>query len=449
MIIQGLASTLTPSPMSDAVSIVLKLTNALLSTAAAYAFFTSFARRSAKKQNTVILSALCVLICFAAYLFFDSRALGYASIFVAFGVLSFAINVSFLNKMLLSSILTACVLITETLTKTALVTLFGVSLKLSTRGLYYISIFAVSKALLLLISYLVRVYKHKAVTEDFADKYMKVLAFPVSTVLAMLLQHSLLLSIKSHRYIILAFVLITDVALLASNMIVFDYIDSLYDNAVHKSKIAHANKLIELQTAQYRAMVENSYKLNKTKHDFKNFCIGLVAELNAGNTAAVEEKLCEVYEEAQLIKTDTANVIELLLQAKAEDAARREVSLQYECCNLPELRFSDVDLSIILGNAIDNAIEACERLEEKRTVEVFVAFRNNIVIITVKNPVKENVDVNALHSTKADKAMHGFGIISMKQLVEKYEGELIFSCENESFTTTVIMNNAPAAQLGN
>ena len=192
-------------------------------------------------------------------------------------------------------------------------------------------------------------------------------------------------------------------------------------------------------------MVESSYKLRKAKHDFRNFCVGLVYELEAGETKSVIEKLNKVYEKASIINTGAKNVIETLIHIKTEEAAKKDVSISFNGCKLPKLRFSDVDLAIILGNAIDNAVEAAEKVKVNRIVNIFVTFNNDIIIIKITNPVIENIDTQKMITTKHDKASHGFGIISIKQLVDKYSGEVMFKCSDLIFTTSIIMSNIPAA----
>ena len=113
----------------------------------------------------------------------------------------------------------------------------------------------------------------------------------------------------------------------------------------------------------------------------------------------------------------------------------------WECVNIQHIKISDVDLAIILGNALDNAVEAVEKIEYKGMVEALIVLRNNLLIIKIKNPVKEYVDTNNLSSTKPDNNVHGFGIISIKQLTNKYDGEVLFTCKDNIFTTSIVMKN--------
>ncbi len=426
---------------------VVEAFNAALYLLLAAVFFKTFWKIGVSKPIAAGISALGFFIIMTALVVFKDRAFAYVMLFSAFYLLAFMFDSHWLHKLLLTSIFAALSTVAETIVK-MLISITFYSSKATNDIEFYISVMLISKAIMLLVVYLIHILKHKPFTKELDGKYFKVIAFPITTAMTIILQHTLVFGRVVWRPTVCYFVLIIDLALFVSNMVVFDYIDSLYDNAVHESKIAHANKLMELQALQYKTMAENSYNINKTKHDFKNFCIGLVSELRAGNTETVIEKLCDVYEETAQLQTDPDNIIIMLIKLKAEEAAKKGVDIRWDCCNLPELRFSDVDLAIILGNAIDNAVEATEKVAENRTVNVFVTFKNNIVVITIKNPVNAAVDVEHLNSTKPDKESHGFGIISMKQLVDKYDGELIFTSDDICFTTSIIMSNLPASLCG-
>ncbi len=426
--------------------IIVDAINAFLIMCLAFVFLKSFWQTGQPLWKAVLIASGSLLITVTALIMFKGRAFSYVMMFSACFALAFIFASHWIHKVILTGLFTTLLFGTEMIVRVAATAVLDVDKLIDTYdSQMQMAVTFIAKAFLLLTVYVIHIMKHKPFTSELDGKYFSVLSFPLTSALVVVLQHSLLVTIKNLRPAVAWFVFVIDVALFVSNMVVFDYIDSLYDNAMQKSKIAHANRLIEMQALQYKAMVENSYKMNKTKHDFKNFCVGLVSELRSGKTDSVIQKLSDVYEEVSLIKTDTGNIIETLIGFKAEEALKKGIKVEWDCSHLPELRFSDVDLAIILGNAIDNAVEATEQVETEKKIEVYVVLKNNIVVITIKNPVVSDVDVNCLNSTKADKANHGFGIISMKQLVDKYDGELIFTCENHCFITSIIMSNLPAS----
>ena len=110
-----------------------------------------------------------------------------------------------------------------------------------------------------------------------------------------------------------------------------------------------------------------------------------------------------------------------------------------------------VDFAIILGNALDNAIEASAKIanSDDRIVSISISVKNKSLIISIINPVAHDVDINHLITTKQQSNLHGFGILSMKNVASKYHGEIAFQCENKMFTTHILLMNSPCSEKDN
>ena len=99
-----------------------------------------------------------------------------------------------------------------------------------------------------------------------------------------------------------------------------------------------------------------------------------------------------------------------------------------------------IDLSILIGNALDNAIEAA-KLISNTVITIKIISLVEQLTIEITNPVKENVDTNKLKSNKTNKYLHGLGIQSMQSISAKYDGEIFFSCKECIFSTDIILAN--------
>ena len=102
-----------------------------------------------------------------------------------------------------------------------------------------------------------------------------------------------------------------------------------------------------------------------------------------------------------------------------------------------------VDLYAILGNAMDNAIEAVEKFEdtEKRQIDVMIYKQQNFLIMNFINPIAEKLvfDEDLPVTTKGDKRFHGFGLRSIWHLVKKYDGTLNISEEDGCFSLKILI----------
>ena len=102
----------------------------------------------------------------------------------------------------------------------------------------------------------------------------------------------------------------------------------------------------------------------------------------------------------------------------------------------------DEDLCALLGNMLDNAIEACVLCEkDKRLIEVNIASYSKQIVITVSNTVEGDIlkGNRDLATTKKDAADHGFGVESIRQIAKKYDGHVRFYQENSVFNCKVLL----------
>ena len=98
---------------------------------------------------------------------------------------------------------------------------------------------------------------------------------------------------------------------------------------------------------------------------------------------------------------------------------------------LPEkLTVDDMDLSIVLGNALDNAIEACERMkseEEEKSVHVMMKYINENILLSIKNSYDSNAiktSGKAFLSAKRSNAELGIGMENIQNVIQKYNGNM-------------------------
>ena len=98
----------------------------------------------------------------------------------------------------------------------------------------------------------------------------------------------------------------------------------------------------------------------------------------------------------------------------------------------------------MLGNALDNAIEAAGACpEEDRRIEIRMGVKKDALILVVKNPYAHDLkhsEAGELLSTKKDSQRHGYGLKSIQRTAERYSGEVLIDEKNRVFCLTVIMN---------
>lgn len=109
-----------------------------------------------------------------------------------------------------------------------------------------------------------------------------------------------------------------------------------------------------------------------------------------------------------------------------------------------ELPIDQCDLGVVLGNTLDNAIEATKVCEvHEKTIDISMGIKKEAWVLLIKNPYEHKLllDRNGnLLSTKKDKKQHGYGLTSVIRIAEKYNGEVLTDYSENRFAVTVVMN---------
>lgn len=289
----------------------------------------------------------------------------------------------------------------------------------------------------------IRIKQKSSFSKAAKKYYFTVPIFLFVSIVILVLQFYIFPDFPLAMQSLLIVVLICFTVLIVANILMFAFIDLWQQNQISENKLAAADEIIDKQIDRYRALAEHHQDIIKMRHDHQNFCIGVLHELENGNTQAVVTKLKNECALLQNNKNQSGNIIHSVVEIKSEAAKKNGVRIDFESRELEHLAISSIDLAVMLGNALDNAIEATAVLGNtaKKTVRVLVALKNNTIVISIKNPIGHKIDVSRLTTQKDDPVRHGFGIISMRQLAAKYGGEVVFNCTENTFTTSIVLNN--------
>lgn len=429
--------------MIEFMTVITEFVNATLNLYLIYHFFSCFYKKKYGTAFTLIMFLASDILFTFSLLFLKGSIIMYIPAVITAIMIAVLYECTMLQKVIYTAIIFGIIGAIEMIVALILTTAFSLSFEAGKQGVLYIVGMILSKFVVFLIILFIRLKNHSPLVNQYKRNFFGTFLFPLSTFIVMVLQHRIFLSFPSQSQYMYYAVLIAYTLLFLANIIVFDFIDSLYKNTIDESKFAAAEEIIANQTIQYQALIDHNRDIIKLQHDNKNFCIGLISDLEKGNIKASIDKLKrvnDVYLDKSLFY---GNIIYSLLEIKRQAANAKNIDISFENQNLDQITIPSTDLAIIIGNALDNAIEECERINstEKKHINLMVSLKNDTVIIIINNPVSENIDVSSLATKKSDLDHHGFGVISMRQVAAKYNGEVVFSCEGGTFTASIIMNN--------
>lgn len=136
-------------------------------------------------------------------------------------------------------------------------------------------------------------------------------------------------------------------------------------------------------------------------------------------------------------------LLNLILNMKFHEAEAAGISVEYEFDDMSQLQLKPMEICALFTNLLDNAIEANEKLAGvPRYLHVSCLRKNNMLLLNISNPVGENmkiVDGKLPNTTKEDKQSHGFGMRSVRQILEAYEGHMRIDVEMGEFLFTAYL----------
>lgn len=197
----------------------------------------------------------------------------------------------------------------------------------------------------------------------------------------------------------------------------------------------------KIQVDYYREVSHFQKQINKLYHDLKNHIL-IANQLNSEKLKGEYTESLERYFSEFQVKVNSGNeILDILLLKKAEECKRKKIDIKLYV-NFSKGSFVNlVDVSIIFGNVLDNAIEACERItDEKKWIELFVDEYEDFIYIKISNPfslVKK--EKGRLMSLKNDDEKHGLGLECLEDTLRKYGGTCIYTTEQSVFKLTAII----------
>lgn len=225
--------------------------------------------------------------------------------------------------------------------------------------------------------------------------------------------------------------------------IVILYLESeLFKKSQLKQEKELLDFLYKTQQEQYKVSKENIALINQKCHDLKHQIRALrnVDKEELDRYLGEIEGSIGIYE--AIVKTGN-DVLDTILTEKSLYCQKQGIQVT-SVADGSQMGFIDtVDLYGILGNALDNAIEAVEKFEEKekRQIDVMVYRQHNFLVMNIINPMPEALvyEEGIPLTTKSDHGFHGFGLRSMKQILKKYDGFLRISEEDGCFSLKMLI----------
>jgi sensor histidine kinase YesM len=214
-----------------------------------------------------------------------------------------------------------------------------------------------------------------------------------------------------------------------------------------KHRLNMLEQQLVLQEVNILETKENHLEVRKIWHDTYNHLnnISLLLKNNKVNEC-IEfiEKYTNTLNDISL-KVNSGNIfIDALISRTINECENENIVFVQNIILPEEIQIDNVDICIIIGNALDNAIEACKKISTgTREITIQIKMLKNYIVIDIKNTICANPfsKTGTLYTDKQDKIRHGLGLLNIKNIVNKYSGELSLTHEEDLFIFNAILKN--------
>ena len=233
--------------------------------------------------------------------------------------------------------------------------------------------------------------------------------------------------------------------LFAVNIIAFYLYDSLAENYIKKSKLALLQKENELYSRQCEIMQSSTEDLQAFRHDMSNQLIILNHLLEEGKDEEARRQLDQLsrFIKGKVIYSTSGNIIiDGLVNYKLQSVASENIKVETEIVVPEQLNIDIADLVTLLGNLLDNALEALKKVDrEQRILTIKIVFSQERLIGRITNTYCGEIHQkdDKILTSKKEKQKHGYGLSNVEKIIKKYNGYMEIDYANWEFRVDFII----------
>lgn len=242
----------------------------------------------------------------------------------------------------------------------------------------------------------------------------------------------------------------------AFSIIIFFCICVMYEKSIsvynHTLEMKHRIEYYELQSKFYEDSTQSLIQHRKMRHDYKNhLCTiqGYIETKMFDEANIYINDLLTIPSEFTKIIDNKNPTLSAILTCKNRECQEHGIPFHYRL-NYENLQIAPVDLTIIIGNLLDNAIEACLKLDsdQKKEIRFTLQEQKGTLVILCANPYQTlpKTKGKLFLTSKDDQQSHGLGLGNVEDVLFKYDGNMEITTERGMFVISLFLqNHAPMA----
>lgn len=218
----------------------------------------------------------------------------------------------------------------------------------------------------------------------------------------------------------------------------------LHEELIEQQTISFEKEL-NRKAEQYNQYVKSMEEIRSYRHDMKNHLLCISSLLHEKDITGADKyisSLTDIFTKLNQLEQSENSILDALLNEKLERARNLQVKVTKHIQIPRKLHIENKDWCILIGNALDNCLEALEQIPlHERVLTIKIINVNRILSVQIKNTFQADIAVinNSVNTTKNDQINHGIGLKNMEKVVNHYQGELEIKAEENMFCLTFIL----------
>lgn len=233
------------------------------------------------------------------------------------------------------------------------------------------------------------------------------------------------------------------IVLFIFNYIIYNLFISIEEKHEYEREVLTLKNQMNIFENQISESIKRDEAVRMLRHDMKHHVNELYHFADKGDTESIKEYINEMGEQihlADLMVNSGVSAIDGVLGYMILQADNKGINVRTHVTIPESMKLSSYDMNILLGNLMQNAIDATEKCKEKY-IDVLIRYDRNCIFIKISNPYdgERLVKDGEYITTKNEEKNHGLGIRSVKKIVEKYDGSIFFSEEEGKFVVKLVL----------
>lgn len=296
--------------------------------------------------------------------------------------------------------------------------------------------------MLVIVMVIVRVTKRKLKTVTLSQWLIFMFVIVMSLFIIYIIYGFSLSGTENQGRIIVAVIVV-----LTINIIIYLLIESVSRFHGELEEVRYANKQYEIQTDHYKDVIESHKETRRMWHDMNNHLLTIKSQLERGAPEKAADYVAELGNRIHVLFGEmiSANLeIDAILSEKFRKASAQGIKVTHNIMVGSDTGISSVDMSIMVGNAVDNAIEACERVEiGERFVDIVMRRDGMNFVMVIKNSMnKDSIrpSRDGFRSSKQSRSEnHGYGLYNINRIVDRYSGHMMTQVSDAVFELDIVI----------